>query len=158
MDRLAARLGPGFHSSRLDGHGDPSQPYHASQSLPHVQPAAPAPNHYGEAPAQRYTTRSDAFSLWRTGWSPVRWPLQLWLLRQRFHHIHFAQPHVHADGQCAFACRYPTQFGGDVTQSWESLDFFPYHVSTAANVLVSYCAFEPLRFVRLSRQHKRIIG
>ena len=38
--------------------------------------------------------------------------------------------------------RYPTQFGGDVTQSWSSLDFFPYHVSTAANVLVSYWAEE----------------
>lgn len=38
--------------------------------------------------------------------------------------------------------RYPTQFGGDVVQSWESLSFFAYHVSTSANVGVGYWAEE----------------
>jgi alpha-glucosidase (family GH31 glycosyl hydrolase) len=43
--------------------------------------------------------------------------------------------------------RYPTQFGGDVQQSWDSLAFFPYHVSTAANVLVGYWAEELMSLI-----------
>lgn len=38
--------------------------------------------------------------------------------------------------------RYPTQFGGDVIQTWASLAFMPYFVATGANVGAAYWAME----------------